>query len=68
MRRNKVSFNKILKTQYLELKQAGKIPKSIPYICVLVVNKYKDGKPPHAKYHIVVLGNFKDRLYHKSQL
>ena len=36
-------------------------------MCVLVVKNYKDDKPLHAKSCIVVLGNFKDRLYQKSQ-
>ena len=36
-------------------------------MCVLVVKNEKDGKPLRAKSRIVVLGNFKDRLYQKSQ-
>ena len=36
-------------------------------MCVLVMKNYKGGKPLRAKSHIVFLGNFKDRLYQKSQ-
>ena len=36
-------------------------------MCKLVVKIYKDGKPLRAKSHIAVLGNPKNRLYHKSQ-
>ena len=36
-------------------------------MCVLVVKKYRYGKPLRAKSHIVVLGNFEDRLHQKSQ-
>ena len=36
-------------------------------MCVLVVKNDKDGKPLCAKPHIVVMGNFKYRLYQKSQ-
>ena len=43
------------------------MPKSIPSMCVLVVKNDKYVKPLCAKSHIVVLGNFEDRLYQKSQ-
>ena len=36
-------------------------------MCVLVVKTDKDGKPNRAKSRIVVLGNYKDRYYNKSQ-
>ena len=36
-------------------------------MCVLVVKNYKYGKPLGTKSQIVVLGNFEDRLYQKSQ-
>ena len=36
-------------------------------MCVLVVENDKDGKPLCAKSPIVVLWNFEDRLYQKSQ-
>ena len=36
-------------------------------MCVLVVKPDKDEKPNRAKARIVVLGNFEDRLYEKSQ-
>ena len=61
------AYEKILKNQYLALRRAGKIPKAIPSICVLVVKNNKYGKPFHAKSRIDVLGNFKDRFYQKSQ-
>jgi len=60
-------FERINKKQYLALHQSGKIPKDLPSMCVLVVKPSKDGKPNQAKSRIVVLGNFKDRLYEKSQ-
>ena len=34
---------------------------------ILVVKNDKDGKPLRAKSRIVVLGNFEDRLYQKTQ-
>ena len=36
-------------------------------MCVLVVKNDKDGKPLRAKYRILVVGDFKDSLYQKSQ-
>ena len=36
-------------------------------MCVLVVKNDKYGKPLRAKSQILVLGNFEDRLYQKSQ-
>ena len=60
-------YENISKNQYLALKRAGKISKAIPSMCKLVVKIYKDGKPLRAKSHIAVLGNPKNRLYHKSQ-
>ena len=36
-------------------------------MCVLVAKNDKYGKPLRAKSRIVVLGNFEDRLYKKSQ-
>ena len=36
-------------------------------MCVLVVKNDKDGKSLRAKSRIIVLGNFKDHLYQKSQ-
>ena len=60
-------YNKISKSQYLALKRSGKIPKAIPSMCVLVVKSNKDGKPLWAKSRIVVLGNFEDLIYQKSQ-
>ena len=59
-------YKNISKTQYLALKWSVKIPKSIPSICVLLVNNGKDVKPLRSKSCIVVLGNFEDRLYQKS--
>ena len=60
-------YEKISMRQYLALKQAGKIPKSIPSMCVLVVKNDKDGEPIQDRFRIVALRNFKDRLYQKSQ-
>ena len=61
-------YDNISRIHYLSLKRAGKIPKAIPSMCVLVVKNDKDGKPLRAKSRIVVLGKFEDRLYQKSQL
>ena len=36
-------------------------------MCVLVVKNDKDRKPLRAKSRIVVLGDFEDRIYQKSQ-
>ena len=60
-------FERINKKQYLALRRTGKIPKALPSMCVLVVKPDKDGNPNRAKSIIVVLGNFEDRLYEKSQ-
>ena len=60
-------YEKISKNQYLDLRRAGRIPKAIPSMCVLVVENNKDGKPLRAKSQIVVLGNFEDLLYQKLQ-
>ena len=34
-------------------------------MCVLVVKTNRNGKPDRAKSHIVVLGNYEDRVYSK---
>ena len=60
-------YEKISKNQYLALRRAGKIPKAVPSICVLVVKNDKYGKSLRAKSQIVVLGDFEDRLYKKYQ-
>ena len=60
-------YEKISKNQYLALRRADKTPKSIPSMCVLVVKNDKGGKQLRAKSRIVVVGNFEDRLYQKSQ-
>eukprot|EP00804_Cyclotella_cryptica_P022088 CCRYP_011573-RA/>CCRYP_011573-RA protein AED:0.27 eAED:0.27 QI:0/-1/0/1/-1/1/1/0/654 len=60
-------FERINKKQYLALKRSGRIGKALPSMCVLVVKTDKDGKPTRAKSCIVVLGNFEDRIYDKSQ-
>ena len=60
-------YDTISKKQYLALRRSGKIPKAIPSMCVLIVKTNKDGKPDRAKSRIVVLGNFEDRIYQRSQ-
>lgn len=60
-------FERINKKQYLHLKRTGRIGKALPSMCVLVVKPDKDGNPLRAKSRIVVLGNFEDRYYSKSQ-
>ena len=45
-----------------------KILNTIKSMCVLVVINDKDGKPLRTKSCIVVIGNFEDCLYQKSQL
>ena len=60
-------YKNIYRSHYLVLRRAGKIPKSIPSMCVLVVKNDKDDKPLRAKYCLFLLGNFEDRLYQKSQ-
>eukprot|EP00804_Cyclotella_cryptica_P026709 CCRYP_007942-RA/>CCRYP_007942-RA protein AED:0.35 eAED:0.34 QI:0/0/0/0.66/0.5/0.33/3/0/1904 len=60
-------FERINKKQYLLLKCSGRIGKALPSMCVLVVKTDKNGKPNRAKSRIVVLGNFEDRIYDKSQ-
>jgi hypothetical protein len=60
-------FERINKRQYLQLKRSGRIGKALPSMCVLVIKPDKDGNPVRAKSRIVVLGNFEDRYYTKSQ-
>jgi hypothetical protein len=60
-------FDKISKKQYLALRRSGKIGKALPSMCVLVIKNDKDGNPCRAKSRIVVLGNYEDRYYSKSQ-
>eukprot|EP00804_Cyclotella_cryptica_P008738 CCRYP_018465-RC/>CCRYP_018465-RC protein AED:0.27 eAED:0.26 QI:0/-1/0/1/-1/0/1/0/969 len=60
-------FERITKRQYLQLKRSGRIGKALPSMCVLVIKPDKDGNPVRAKSRIVVLGNFEDRYYTKSQ-
>ena len=51
-------YERISKSQYLNFKGEGNIPKEIPPMCVLVIKNEKDGKPLKSKSCIVVLGNF----------
>eukprot|EP00804_Cyclotella_cryptica_P002399 CCRYP_004096-RA/>CCRYP_004096-RA protein AED:0.22 eAED:0.22 QI:0/0/0/1/0/0/3/0/917 len=60
-------FERITKKQYLLLKRSGCIGKALPSMCVLVIKPDKDGYPVRAKSRIVVLGNFEDHYYSKSQ-
>ena len=60
-------YERISKKQYLSLRRKGLVPKCLPSMCVLVVKTDKDGKPNRAKSRIVVLGNYEDRYYNKSQ-
>ena len=60
-------YERINKKQYLLLRRRGIIPKALPSMCVLIVKPDKDGNPLRAKSRIVVLGNFEDRPYTKSQ-
>ena len=59
-------FERINKKTYLSLRRKGLIPKALPSMCVLCVKHDKDGKPDRAKSRIVVLGNFEERMYSKS--
>ena len=60
-------YEKISKNQYLALRRAGKVPKAVLSMCVLVVKNNKYGKPLRTKSRIVVLGDFEDHLYQKPQ-
>jgi hypothetical protein len=60
-------YEKISKKRYLQLRRSGRIGKALPSMCVLVIKHDKDGNPIRAKSRIVVLGNFEDRIYDKSQ-
>ena len=60
-------FERINKKTYLALRRKGIIPKALPSMCVLLVKPDKDGNPHRVKSRIVVLGNFEDRIYDKSQ-
>ena len=56
-------YEMISKSQCLDLKRAVNTPKDIPLMCILVVKNDTNGKPLRSKYCIVILGNFKYRLY-----
>ena len=60
-------YEKISKVHYLALRRAGKIPKAIPSMCILVMKNEKYSELLCAKYCIVVLGNFQDRIYQNPQ-
>ena len=60
-------FDRINKKTYLTLRRSGKIGKALPSMCVLVLKSDKHGNPSRAKSRIVVLGNYEDRYYTKSQ-
>jgi hypothetical protein len=60
-------FERITKKQYLQLKCTGRIGKALPSMCALVVKPDKEGNPLRAKSREVVLGNFEDCYYTKSQ-
>ena len=60
-------YERINKKQYLLLRCKGLIPTAILSMCVMVVKPDRDGKPDRAKSRIVVLRNFKDKLYAKAQ-
>ena len=66
-RRNRVLSTMRCTINYQKYKQAGKITKSTPSMCVLFVKNDKDGKPLCTKSRIAVLGNFEDRIYQKPQ-
>ena len=59
-------YENISKSQYIDPKSPGKTPKAIPPMCALFVENDKDVKSLRAKSRIVIIGNFKDRLYQKS--
>ena len=58
-------YERISKKDSLSLKRAGKIPKAIPSMYVLVVKTDRDGNLNRAKSRIVVLGNHEDCIYSK---
>jgi hypothetical protein len=60
-------YKKISKKRYLQLRRSGRIGNALPSMCVLVIKHDKDGNPLRAKSRIVVLGNFEDQVYDKSQ-
>ena len=60
-------YKNISKSQYLALKRAVNKLKVIPSMCVLFLKNEKYGKPLRSKSCIVVLGNFEERFYQKSQ-
>jgi hypothetical protein len=60
-------FDRINKNTYLELRCSGRIGKALPSTCVLVIKHDKDSNPVRAKPRIVVLGNYEDRVYEKSE-
>jgi hypothetical protein len=60
-------YEKISKQRYLQLRRSGRIGKALPSMCVLVIKHDKNGNPLRAKSRILVLRNFEDRIYDKSQ-
>jgi hypothetical protein len=59
-------FNCINKKTYLQLRRSGRIGEALLSMCVLVIKYDKDGNPERAKSRIVLV-NFEDRIYEKSQ-
>jgi hypothetical protein len=60
------TYNKITLAQYRALREKG-APWAIPTICDLTIKSDKKMNPHQAKSHIVVLGNYKDRIWLKSE-
>eukprot|EP00804_Cyclotella_cryptica_P023774 CCRYP_011152-RA/>CCRYP_011152-RA protein AED:0.31 eAED:0.31 QI:0/0/0/1/1/1/2/0/815 len=60
-------YETISKKDYLHLRRTGRIGKALPSMCVFIIKHDKDDNPVRAKSRIVVLGNFEDRIYEKSQ-
>jgi hypothetical protein len=60
------TYDKIMLAQYPTLREKG-APWANPTMCVLTIKPDKKMNPNQAKSCIVMLGNYKDRIWFKSE-
>ncbi len=60
------TYDKITLAQCRALREQG-APRAIPTMCVLAIKPDKKMNPHQAKLHLIVLGNYNDRIWLKSE-
>jgi hypothetical protein len=60
------TYNKITLAEYCTPREKG-APQVIPTMCVLTIKPDEKMNPHQAKLHIVLLGNYKNRIWLKSE-